>query len=125
MANPVEDITPESAVQPDIPGAVAATEQAVQDHSIGSAAKAFTADQPIVNELVRDVPLDIQETRRGWKTSEFWGVIVAAFATVGPIDVADKNKVIIAGLAVLYAIARGLAKAGVPNASPVEPTDGP
>jgi hypothetical protein len=126
MANPAEDFTqPESAVQPDIPGAVAATEAAVQDHSPASAAKAFTADAPIVSTLVQDVPLAINETRRGWKTSEFWGVLVAAFTTVGPIDVTDKNKLIVGVLAIGYALARGLAKAGVPNASPVEPTDGP
>lgn len=125
MANPETDIRPESAATPDIPGAVTATETALNNPTITNAASAIHADQPIVTELVSNVPLAISETRRGWKTSEFWGVIAAAFASLGPIDVSDKNKLLVTGLAALYAIARGLAKAGVPNASPVEPTDGP
>jgi hypothetical protein len=74
--------------------------------------------QPAFTGLVHEAPQIVEETRRGWKTTEFWGVIAAAVASVGPIDLSNKEKIIVSGLAVFYAIARGLAKAGSPNVTP-------
>jgi hypothetical protein len=72
------------------------------------------------------------ETRNGLKTTEFWALIVLnVLPEIGAIDVGDAR---IKGLLHIvtffaYAIARGLAKQGVPAEPeepvvPVEPSDG-
>lgn len=55
----------------------------------------------------------IQETKAGYKTTEFWSVLIAAgysVATTAPVH----NKLYVSALAAIYAIARGIAKAGTP-----------
>lgn len=68
------------------------------------------------------------ETRPGWKTTEFWVVILTNVGVLGgqALDVLHlPPKYAAIGLAIVnaaYAIARGLAKTGVPNVVPVTPS---
>lgn len=118
---------PDSAVRPDAPQPV--TEAAAVATDIGKGASSgqvlddvtALAGDPEAREFVGEIPQVVQETKAGWKTTEFWGVVGAAFASVGPIDTSSKDKIILGGLAVLYAIARGIAKHGVPNITPIPP----
>lgn len=66
--------------------------------------------------VVADVVAAVKETKEFWKTSEFWGVIAVALtdvATTLPVH----DKTILGIIAGAYAIARGLAKNGVPHIS--------
>lgn len=63
------------------------------------------------------------ETRPGWKTTEFWALIlVNVLPEIGAIDVGDtKIKGLIHLVTVFgYAIARGLAKQGVSNTDVID-----
>lgn len=111
---------------PDVVPVVDAAEQVIDDATAVAAApdadKVATTlqdvgdlvSQPLVKNAFASAPAIVTEVRRGWKTSEFWGVIGAAFASLGPLDLSSKDKVIAAVLGIGYAIARGLAKAGKP-----------
>lgn len=67
------------------------------------------------------------ETRPGWKTTEFWMLVVGLIVTtvqeaVGIFNITDPTVLKVQGLIVAaYAVARGLAKAGVPNVAPALP----
>jgi hypothetical protein len=80
---------------------------------LASSAKAFSAT-PDVQELIKDASPLLKETKTGYKTTEFWGAIAAVIADLGT-DISSKNKLIVSGIAALYALARGLAKSGVPT----------
>lgn len=68
------------------------------------------------------------ETRPGWKTTEFWIVVLTNVGIIGGqvIDVLHlPPRYAELGLVVVnaaYAIARGLAKTGVPNVVPETPS---
>lgn len=65
------------------------------------------------------------ETRPGYKTTEFWLMVVALSVTtlqeaVGIFNITDPTVLKVQGLVVAaYALARGLAKVGVPNGTVV------
>jgi hypothetical protein len=65
-------------------------------------------------KLPRGVLPLIQETKAGYKTTEFWGAIGAVVASLLN-DVTSKEKVIVGILASAYAVARGIAKQGIPH----------
>lgn len=73
-------------------------------------------------ELVELAPLVYKETRAGWRTTEFWITVVSALAVVfnGVPLPESKEGYVVALLAGLYAIARGLAKRGTPHVEPLE-----
>lgn len=58
----------------------------------------------------------VNETRRGWRTTEFWSAIVAAILDVAT-QIPFHDKLVVSGVAAVYAVARGLAKNGVPDIS--------
>lgn len=68
------------------------------------------------------------ETRPGWKTTEFWVLVLGLVVTtvqeaVGLFQISDSRVLLVQGFIVsAYAIARGLAKAGVPNVVPATPS---
>lgn len=68
------------------------------------------------------------ETRPGIKTTEFWILVLGLVVTtiqeaVGIFKIDDPTVLKVQGLIVAaYAIARGLAKAGVPNVVPQTPS---
>ena len=67
------------------------------------------------------------ETRPGWKTSEFWvlviGLVVTTFQeAVGIFNIHDATVLKVqAFIVAAYTIARGLAKVGVANVAPAVP----
>lgn len=78
-----------------------------------------------VGEIVTDAPVVIEETRKGYKTTEFWILVLGSLGTVtNLVPVPDsKEGYLIFGLAAAYVIARGIAKKGVGNVTPVAPLD--
>jgi hypothetical protein len=65
-----------------------------------------------VQQLALDAAPLVKETKSGYKTTEFWAAIAAVASTL-ILNLGTQNKYIIAGLAGIYAVARGIAKAGV------------
>lgn len=78
---------------------------------------ATTPDLPDLDDVVKLAPVVVKETKAGFKTTEFWLSIVAAVVTAtGAIPTPhDAKGYVVAGIVVAYAIARGLAKKGIPN----------
>jgi protein-arginine kinase len=71
-----------------------------------------------IDSLIEAAPQFVQESKAGYKTTEFWLTIVGAVLTqVGALHLPGKYGATIATIALLvsYAISRGIAKAGVPN----------
>lgn len=101
----------ETATQPEPPEAVAPAPVA---------APVDPGATPGYVALGAEAPSLIEETRRGPKTTEFWGAIVAAVIDV-VTELDSKDKVVVSALAGIYAIARGIAKHGVPNVIPAPP----
>lgn len=56
----------------------------------------------------------VKETKAGYKTTEFWGIIAVSLLDVVS-QVPTKDKLVASIVAAAYALARGLAKSGVPN----------
>lgn len=72
-----------------------------------------------VQAAAADIPEIISETRKGWKTTEFW-LTIAGLLAVNlngvVLTLPDKYQAIAtAVIAGLYAISRGQAKAGIPH----------
>lgn len=74
-------------------------------------AKEFETDElaPAVNAV-------ITESKKGYKTTEFWvSVAVALLTVLDGIPLPEKFEgFVVAGIAAVYAVSRGLAKGGVP-----------
>lgn len=128
-------IRPESAQTPDTPlgqagVALGDLENAAKYPSIQSAEKALEGITTIVNNpgilaAARDIPNIIQETKPGYKSTEFYASVAAVIADLG-LEVSTKEKLLLSGIVAVYTIARGLAKNGVANITPVpEVNDGP
>jgi hypothetical protein len=68
------------------------------------------------------------ETRPGWRTTEFWILVLGLVATtlqeaVGIFNISDPTVLKVQGLLIAaYTLARGIAKAGVPNVVPTTPS---
>jgi hypothetical protein len=67
----------------------------------------------------------VKESKSGYRTTEFWLTILGSLAVVfnGVPAPESKEGYIVAGLLAVYAVARGLAKKGVPvvdEPTPVE-----
>lgn len=78
----------------------------------------FNNDQPEATEaLIEALPLIVEETRKGWRTSEFWVAIVLTGLTVlDGIPLPEKYEGVVAGaIGLAYIISRGVAKKGVPH----------
>lgn len=121
---------PESAIKPDSP--IAQAETAVTDlvsatkgPSLGGVEQVISdvetvADNPGTKAFITQVPTLVKESKAGYKTTEFWSTVGAAFADLG-LDLSSKEKILISALAAAYAIARGFAKNGTPNEVPLPP----
>jgi hypothetical protein len=75
-------------------------------------------------DVIAHVPAVIEETRKGYKTTEFWLVIViSVLTTLNGIPMPDKYEgFVVAALGVAYALSRGIAKKGVPAVEPLDPS---
>lgn len=128
---------PESAAAPDTPPAPAETSVAtlergahaaenVVDHpGLSSLSEAIDAGEelaasPTADVLASEVPALMQESKAGYKTTEFWGAAAAVLSDV-VTSLPHNDKILVTALAAVYAIARGLAKNGTPNITPVVP----
>lgn len=74
-----------------------------------------------LTELQKSLPVVVAETKKGYKTTEFWFTIITSLAVVfnGIPAPESKEGYIIAFIAGLYAVARGLAKRGSPETKPL------
>lgn len=73
-------------------------------------------------ELEALEPVVVRETKAGYKTTEFYfAAITSALVALGTVPTPhDWKGIVVAGVAALYAVARGIAKKGVANVEPVE-----
>lgn len=99
-------------------GAVSAVESLVKDPGVASvveASKALenVAASPTVHVLEADLPPLIKESKSGYKTTEFWAAIAAALNDV-VTTLPPSDKIAVTALAGVYAVARGIAKNGIP-----------
>lgn len=69
-----------------------------------------------------ELPVIFKEAKAGYKTTEFWlTVLTVILLNVNLIPLPDSwQGIASAALVVVYAISRGLAKKGVPDAQPVK-----
>lgn len=74
----------------------------------------MTTEPTVLEQDIHSIPAVVKETKSGYKTTEFW-----ASAAIAVLDVVSqiptKDKLVATLIVVGYSIARGLAKAGVPN----------
>lgn len=75
-----------------------------------------------VRELEALAPADIQEAKAGYKTTEFWfAIATTVLVALGTVPTPhDAKGIVVAAVAALYAVARGLAKNGVANVESVK-----
>jgi len=76
-----------------------------------------TFNEQDFEELQEAVPVIVKETKAGYKTTEFWATVVTILAVnFGATPLPDsKEGYVSAALVAIYALARGLAKKGVPH----------
>jgi hypothetical protein len=69
-----------------------------------------------VDYLIKNAPTVIDESKKGYKTTEFWVSLLASVLVVfdGIPTPETKEGYVVGAIAVAYAVARGIAKAGVP-----------
>lgn len=83
----------------------------------------LTHDQETqIENLFSQLPVLFREAKSGYKTTEFWLTIVTLILlNVNLIPLPDSwQGIASAALVVVYAISRGLAKKGVPDAEPIK-----
>lgn len=75
-----------------------------------------------IADVEADARLVVKETKKGYKTTEFWLTILGSLAVVfnGVPLPESKEGYVVAALVGLYAVARGLAKKGIPDVRPVD-----
>lgn len=80
----------------------------------------FTAVAGDLEPLQAAFPEIVKETKAGWRTTEFWLTLVSAVGVaVGVVPTPHDTKgYALVVLVALYAVARGLAKKGVPSIEP-------
>lgn len=73
-----------------------------------------------VQDVISHIPEIIEESKAGYKTTEFWlTVIVGLLTLVNGIPLPEKYEgFVLAALSIAYALSRGIAKKGVPNVIP-------
>lgn len=104
----------EATIQ-DAPGIASDVERLAHGDTTKAELEALRAD---VDVLYSHVPGVIQETKAGYKTTEFWLTIGGAFLTqIGALHLPGKYGATIATVALVgsYALSRGVAKNGVPH----------
>lgn len=73
-----------------------------------------------IEDFVELLPTIVKESKEGYKTTEFWLMIVISLLTVvDGIPLPEKYEaVVVAALGIAYALSRGLAKKGVAVVEP-------
>lgn len=78
----------------------------------------YVSDYPETAKAIEEtIPAVVKEAKSGGKTTEFWLTIATSVLVVfNGIPLPEKFEgVVVAALAAVYALSRGLAKNGVPN----------
>jgi hypothetical protein len=77
--------------------------------------------------LIEALPYVVEESKKGYKSTEFWVAIVLTGLTVlDGIPLPEKYEGVVAGaIGLAYIISRGIAKQGQPNVVPAPPVDTP
>jgi hypothetical protein len=73
-------------------------------------------DQEQLGEFIEALPAVIEESKRGYKTTEFWvGIIGSALVVLNGIPLPEKYEgLVVALFGASYILSRGIAKKGVP-----------
>lgn len=113
-------MTLDTATTPDAP-AIDVVKDSTDVQALAKGVTPVTLEPVIADasQLLAAAPAVVQETRRGYKTTEFYVLIAAGvqdlISTVPP-----KDKLLITILGGVYALARGIAKNGIPSIVPPE-----
>jgi hypothetical protein len=85
------------------------------------------SDSDAIEDIITHVPEAVQETRKGYKTTEFWIVLAISVLTVlNGIPLPEKYEgIVVAALGAVYALSRGLAKQGIPDIVVAHDEQGP
>lgn len=85
------------------------------------------ADTDATEGLIEALPYVVAETKKGYRTSEFWITIVGSLLVVlDGIPLPEKYEGAVAGLiGAAYIISRGIAKKGVPHVEQLPDTPAP
>lgn len=80
----------------------------------------FTAVAGDLQPVADALPEIVKETKAGWRTTEFWLALVSSVGiALGAVPTPhDTQGYALAVIVALYAIARGLAKKGIPVVEP-------
>lgn len=75
------------------------------------------ADTDAVEGVIEKLPEVIEESKAGYKTTEFWLTVVTSILVVlNGIPLPEKYEgFVVAALGAVYALSRGIAKKGIPN----------
>lgn len=78
-------------------------------------------DTSAIEEVIKDLPMVVSESKAGYKTTEFWITIATAVAaSTGGIPMPEKYQgFVAAAAAIAYILSRGVAKKGTPVVEPV------
>lgn len=76
-----------------------------------------TVNTDAIEHAIEALPVVVEESKAGYKTTEFWVAVVTSLLVVlNGIPLPDKYEGIVVGaLGAAYAISRGLAKKGIPH----------
>lgn len=79
--------------------------------------KVNKADTDAINDVIGSLPAVVEESKKGYKTTEFWlAVGISVLTVLDGIPLPEKYEgVVVAALGAIYAISRGVAKKGVPH----------
>jgi hypothetical protein len=93
----------------------------VKDVETKNVAGVVSAGESLYSELAPLAPTLLQEAKAGYKTTEFWVLIVWEAATqTGALHLPGTWGKLVAGIGGVasYVLSRGLAKSGTPNQTP-------
>ena len=76
-----------------------------------------------LQDVIENIPAIVEESKAGYKTTEFWLTIVSSLLVVfDGIPLPEKFEgAYLAVVSAFYILSRGLAKKGVPRVTPVVP----
>src|SRR5262249_36701382 len=120
--SPAVPTTTDPAVQTAATDVAQAVPQVVTDAKKGDVPAVLTDAENAYEQVAPLVPTLVKEAKAGYKTTEFWLVIVyEAVTQTGAVHLPGTWGKAAAGIAgvVAYVLSRGLAKNGTPNEVPV------
>lgn len=79
--------------------------------------KVKTTDTDAINDVIGSLPAVVEESKKGFKTTEFWlAIATSVLVLLNGIPMPEQYEgFVIAALGAVYALSRGIAKKGVPH----------